>query len=69
MIKFNKEEFFDFELDEYHNLLNTDQYFMDKVQMITNWIDNSHVNPVPDVKDQISEFIFDSMTEDLYLQH
>lgn len=65
MIKFNKEEFDDFDLDEYHQLLNTDQYFMDKVQMITNWIDNSNLNPVPDVKDQISEFIFDSMTEDL----
>jgi len=66
MIKFlSKDDFIDFSLDEYYELLNNDQYFIDKVNSITKWIDNSDVCQVPDVSDQTEEFIFESLTEDL----
>lgn len=56
-------------MNEYENLMDTDPQFTNKKDLITNWIENGHTKPVPDVINDINEFIPESMTEEMYTQY
>lgn len=49
--------------------MDSDEYFKKKKEKITSWIDTCNANPIPDISDDIEEFIPGSLTEELYTQY